>query len=203
MLSRILPVFLAALMSFSVRSQQTHPASATTIPSTADLAPAVTLPSPEEFVNAVFSTVVDSTAQHYYLVVGTDSCRFLKYNYEDWIQYHLSEPLTFNILNELSEKVYLSRYPYFWKQTRLEKAICITRRQADSILSYNPTFIHGTAKNYVFSFSLPQFTDDGQYAVIDLNIVCGPVCGEGRTCIFRHTARGAWKLVGEYTNWSS
>jgi hypothetical protein len=54
----------------------------------------------------------------------------------------------------------------------------------------------------VFSFSLPQFTDDGQYAVIDLNLVCGTGCGAGYTCLFRHTTAG-WRLIGKYTNWSS
>jgi hypothetical protein len=155
----------------------------------------VALPSPEEFVNAIYPTVVDSTFRHYYLVMGTDSCRFLKYDYDEWIKYHLKEPLSFDILNELSEKVYLSRYPYFWKQPKLQKAVCITRKQADSILDKN--------KTPVFSFSFPQFTDDGQYAVIDLNLLCGPVCGRGVTCIYRLTTKGEWKLVGTDVNYSS
>src|ERR1041385_215710 len=137
------------------------------------------LPAPEECVNAIYPTIVDTSFKQYYLVMGTDSCRFLKYDYDEWIKYHLREPLSFNILNELSEKVYLSRYPYFWKQPKLQKAVCITPTQADSILDRN--------RLPVFSFSLPQFTDDGQYAVIDLNLLCGPVCGRGLTCLFRLT----------------
>ncbi|HEV9037741.1 MAG TPA: hypothetical protein VGQ51_13995 [Puia sp.] len=151
------------------------------------------LPSPEAFVNAIAPTLVDSGLDHYYLVAGTDSCRFLKYNYDEWVKYHLVEPVPFQELNDLAEKVYLSRYPYFWKQAHLHKAICITSHQADSILN--------AQKNFVYSFSLPQITDDGQYAVIDLNLVCGDRCGKGVTCIFRLTARGDWKLVGENTNW--
>src|SRR5258708_14714953 len=153
------------------------------------------LPTPEEFVNAVYTTVVDTSFGQYYLVMGTDSCRFLKYDYDEWIKYHLKEPLSFNILNELSEKVYLSRCPYFWKQPRLQKAVCITRKQADSLLE--------DKKNVIFSFSLPQFTDDGQYAVIDLNLLCGPLCGQGFTCIYRLTTRGDWILVGRNLNFSS
>ncbi len=188
--SRIVVVLAFSLISYSARSQKT--------------ASGADIPSPEEFVNAVYTTIVDSTFGHYYLLVGTDSCRFLKYNYDDWIQYHLKEPLPFNIMNELSEKVYLSRYPYFWKQQHLDKAICITRKQADSILALNPTFNHQpSSNNVIFSFSLPQFTDDGQFAVIDLNLVCGQVCGFGYTCIYRLTTTGEWKLVGQYTNWSS
>ncbi len=191
MLSRFLSFFVASVVGFSASSQQVQ------------TPPGVNLPSPEAFVNAVASVIVDTTADHYYLVVGTDSCRFLKYNYEEWAKYYLKEPVTFQSLNELSEKVYLSRYPYFWKQTYLRKALCITRRQADSILAENPTFAHRPTRNVVFSFSLPQFTDDGQFAVIDLNLICGSVCGQGLTCIFRYTASGEWKLVGQYTNWSS
>jgi hypothetical protein len=181
MIHRFLPLLLIISLHFFARAQKTPRGAA--------------FPSPEEFVNAVFPAIVDSSADHYYLVVGTDSCRFLKYNYDEWVKYHLNEPLSFNVLNELSEKVYLSRYPYFWKQTRLQKAVCVTRHQADSILA--------DKKEFVFSFSLPQFTDDGQYAVIDLNLVCGPLCGKGITCIFRLTTAGQWKLVGENTNWDS
>ena len=180
-----------SLITFSVRAQTT--------PTGADI------PSPEEFVNAVYARVVDSTFDHYYLVAGTDSCRFLKYNYDEWSKYHLREPLPFAVLNELSEKVYLSsRFPYYWKQQHLDKAICITRKQADSILALNPAFAHQpTSKNIIYSFSLPQFTDDGQFAVIDMDMICGQVCGTGTTFIFRLTTTGQWKLVGQFVNWSS
>jgi hypothetical protein len=162
----------------------------------AQLSPAgAALPRPEEFVNAVYTTVVDSTFAHYYLVMGTDSCRFLKYDYEEWTQYRLEEPVPFPVLNQLSEKVYLSRYPYFWKQSRLQKAVCITRKQADSVLD--------AGKEPVYSFSLPQFTDDGQFAVIDLNFVCGPRCGRSLTGIYRLTSAGEWKLIGKKINFSS
>ncbi|HVS97366.1 MAG TPA: hypothetical protein VHE54_12815 [Puia sp.] len=152
-------------------------------------------PSPEAFVNAVFPAVFNGSLDHYYLVSGTDSCRFLKYNYDEWVKYHLSEPVPFDVLNELAQKVYLSRYPYYWKPSLLKKAICVTRHQADSILE--------AKKDFIFSFSLPQFTDDGQFGVIDLNLICGPECGKGVTCIFRLTATGVWKLVGENTNWDT
>ncbi|HEY4111707.1 hypothetical protein [Puia sp.] len=181
MARRIIIFFLPLFIGLAAHSQQSPTGAA--------------LPSPEEFLNAVYTTVVDSAFPHYYLVMGTDSCRFVRYEYDEWIKYHLKEPLSFNILNELSEKVYLSRYPYFWKQARLDKAVCITRKQADSLLE--------DKKDVVFSFSLPQFTDDGQYAVIDLNVLCGPLCGQGFTCIYRLTTRGEWKLVGRSLNFSS
>ena len=191
MCGRIILVSVFSLIVCAARSQKTSAG--------ADI------PSPEEFVNAVHSRVVDSSFGHYYLVVGTDSCRFLKYNYDEWASYHLIEPLPFAILNELSEKVYLAtKLPYYWRQQHLDKAICITRKQADSILSLNPAFSHQpTSPNIIYSFSLPQFTDDGQFAVIDMNMICGQVCGTGTTFIFRLTTTGSWKLVGQYVNWSS
>jgi hypothetical protein len=157
-------------------------------------------PSPERFVNSIFPRVVDSAQSHYFLVVGADSCRFVKYNYDDWADYHLAEPVSISILNELAKKVYLSGYHYLWKQDSLTKAICVTRRQADSILYLNPPGGAATSDHYVFSFSVPQFTDDGNYAVIDLNMICGGACGVGATYLF-HLYPSGWKVVGEYTNW--
>lgn len=159
-------------------------------------------PSPERFINAVFPTVVDSTLHHYFLLIGTDTCRFVKYDYEEWSKYHLLELVPISVLNELAEKVYLSRIRYRWNQDSLNKAICINRRQADSILYLNPPGGDGKPNHLVFSFSLPQFTDDGKYAVIDLNMVCGGRCGLGSTYIFRRTDAG-WKMIGVYRNWSA
>src|SRR6201985_1027613 len=75
-----------------------------------------TLPSPEEFVNAFATPVSDSSFSIYYLVTGADTCRFTRYDYDEWAKYHLLEPVPISILNELAEKAYLSRYPYFWKK---------------------------------------------------------------------------------------
>jgi hypothetical protein len=163
-------------------------------------------PAPEDFVNEVCHTIVDSAFDHYYLIVGADTCRFVKYDYEEWEKYYLKEQVPFVTLNELSEKAWLSRFPYFWKQQRLEKAVCISVRKADSLLFPER---YGLAdrkrpltERLVFSFSLPQFTDDGRYAVIDLNSVCGANCGLSMTCIFRRGEAG-WKLIGRHVNYSS
>ena len=200
---------IAASRPVTTHAQMTHPTAS--------------FPSPEEFVSAVFHTVVDTSFTHYYLITGADTCRFVKYDYEEWTKYYLQEPVSFNILNDLAEKVYLSRYSYFWKQALLPNAICITQKKADSIFSLaNPALEEARRQHpkkksrqvmkqwqqlppqekTVFSFSLPQFTDDGQYAVIDLNMVCGIGCGSSVTCLFRHGATG-WRLIGKYTNWSS
>lgn len=153
-------------------------------------------PSPEAFVNEVFRSVVDSTGSRYYLIAGADTCRFVKYDYDEWVKYSLFEEVPVNTLNELAEKAYLSHTPYYWKQDSLQNASCITAGKADSLLS-SPQAASG-----VFSFSRPYFTDDGAYAVIDLNFVCGFKCGKGTTFLFHHVA-GRWKLIGRHINWSS
>jgi hypothetical protein len=114
MLNRLLFLFLALVIGTCAHTQDLagipHPAR------TPDLArPQAPLPSPEEFVNAICHTVVDSPLSNYYLLKGADTCRFVRYDYDEWSKYHLLEPVPISILNELSEKVYLSRYPYFWK----------------------------------------------------------------------------------------
>ncbi|HLI92996.1 MAG TPA: hypothetical protein VKU83_05285, partial [Puia sp.] len=43
--------------------------------------PSPELPSPERFINAVFPTVVDSSLNHYFLLEGADTCRFVTYDY--------------------------------------------------------------------------------------------------------------------------
>ena len=174
-------------------------------------------PSREDFVNEVFHLVVDSTFSKYYLVERADTCRFVKYDYDEWTKYYLNEPVSLAVMNELAQKVYLSHLVYDWRQEQLQKAVCITGKKGDSLFTmYNPA-LKGDQKGRkilrqwqelpaeertLFSFSLPHFTDDGQYAVIDLNFICGVACGTGFTCLFRHTS-GGWKLIGKYTNWSA
>ena len=154
------------------------------------------LPSPEAFVNAVFHTVVDSSLSRYYLLGGTDTCRFVKYDYDEWVKYSLWEEVPLMVMNELAEKVFLSHAPYYWKADSLQNATCITALKADSLLAW-PKSVPG-----VFSFSRPYFTADGSYAVIDLNFVCGFGCGKGTTFLFHWTA-GRWKLIGRHVNWTS
>ena len=207
MLNRLLSLFLALIIGIGAHTQEPartpDPAGVPAFAHAQNLPGALsTLPSPEEFVNAICNTVVDSSLSNYYLLTGADTCRFVRYDYDEWSKYHLLEPVPVSILNELAEKVYLSHYPYFWKQHALPTATLITHRQADSLLYLNPPNGDGTVRHLVFSFSLPQFTDDGQYAVIDLNMVCGGRCGLGSTYIFHLTAKG-WKMVGAYRNWSA
>ena len=174
-------------------------------------------PSREDFVNEVFHLVVDSSFSKYYLVQRADTCRFVKYDYDEWTKYYLKEPVSLAVMNELAQKVYLSHIKYDWRQDQLQKAVCITARRGDSLFTINNPALKGYQKGRkvlrawqelpaeertLFSFSLPSFTDDGQYAVIDLNFICGIACGTGFTCLFRRTS-GGWKLIGKYANWSA
>jgi hypothetical protein len=153
-------------------------------------------PSREAFVNEVFAKYGDTTHSSYYLVMGADSCRFEKFDYDEWVKYYLVEKVPLTILNELAYKVHLAREPYYWQKDKLKKAVCITAARADSLLSPTPD-----DARTVFSFSEPQFTDDGQYAVMDINFKFCINCGGGYTFIYRHDREGGWLRIGIKENW--
>jgi hypothetical protein len=154
---------------------------------------AQTIPSNEDFVNDTFLQTLDSTAASYYLITGTDTCRFEKFDYDEWVKYHLQEPVPLAILNELAYKVHLTHEPYYWRQDKLQKAVCITAAKADALIAVPPGA-------QVFSFSQPRFTDDGRYAVIDINWKYGPTRGGGFTFLYRQVPDG-WQRVGFKQNW--
>jgi hypothetical protein len=150
--------------------------------------------SKEAFINATFLKVIDSAKSSYYLVAGADTCRFEKFDYDEWVKYYLQEDVPLTSLNELSYKVHLARNPYYWRQDKLKKAICINARQADSLLEMP------VPGRVVFSISQPQFTDDGQYAVIDINWKTGLIEGAGYTFLFRHDG-DHWRQIAAKQNW--
>lgn len=147
------------------------------------------MPSNEEFVNEVLSKTPDSM---FYLVEGSDTCRFEKFDYDEWIKYHLQETVPFTVLNELAYKIHTTTEPYFWRQDKLKKAVCVTAKQADSLLA-----VPSGAKLY--SISRPYFTDDGQYGVMDVNLLYGLRSVAGFTLIFRRTPKG-WLTIGSKQN---
>lgn len=154
------------------------------------------LPSREGFVNEVFSKYGDTTLSSYYLVMGSDTCRFEKFNYDDWVKYYLVESVPLVILNELAYKVHLAREPYYWQADKLKNAVCITSAKADSLLSPRPN-----DSKTVFSISAPQFTDDGKYAVMDVNFKYCMRCGGGYTFIYRRDPEAGWLRIGFKENW--
>ncbi|HMH21182.1 MAG TPA: hypothetical protein VK563_05380 [Puia sp.] len=183
----------------------------------------------EGFVNQIFRTVVDSSFTKYYLSAEASPCRFVKFEYDEWVKYALQETVSMDILNALAEKSYNHRKTSSWRQEQLTGAICISGNQIDSIL--DPGFdlrqnkpsmgktagkiadnkprlkkiIHQRFEKWsrllpeqrtVFFFSKPLFTDDGQYAILDLDYRCDTQqCGVSATCLFRRAATG-WKLIG-------
>lgn len=147
------------------------------------------MPSNEAFLNEVLTKTPDSV---FYLVAGSDTCRFEKFDYDEWIKYHLQEMVPLPTLNELSYKVHVTKEPYYWQQDRLKKATCITGKTADSLLAL-------PSGSKVYSISRPYFTDDGQYAVMDVNLLYRPVTMHGFTLLFHRTPKG-WKTIGSKQN---
>ena len=165
--------------------------------------PPLPIPSDEAFINQVFHTVVDSSFSHYYLDEQAHSCSFVKYDYDEWLKYDLQEDVPIYTLNELAKNAYFDRKTCTWQQDQLVNAICIGQKKIDSLLS--PLVAHPRSgsipSNLVFYFSRPVFTDDGQYAILDMAYRCdNRLCGEGSTCLFRHTSSG-WKLIGRRVRW--
>jgi len=153
--------------------------------------------SSEDFLNDAFFKFTDSAYSRYYLIAGSDTCRFEKFDYDEWVKYHLRESVPLTTLNELAYKVHIARKPYYWKVNKLKKATCITVKEADSLLIHYPA-----AKQMVLSLSQPQFTDDGEYAVVDINWKWDLIRGGGYTYLFRRTPDG-WRNIGSKRNWGN
>ncbi|MEP6749696.1 MAG: hypothetical protein ABJB86_18305 [Bacteroidota bacterium] len=165
--------------------------------------------SNENFVNAVSKLVVDSTFSHYYLSAVAAPCSFKKFDYDEWYKYALKEDVPVYTLNELAKKSFLNNASLTWNQDELLHAFCIDEEKAKLILT-QPVKRH--VKNYdkeygtdkvVYYFSQPSFTDDYQYAVIDMGFRCDDQqCGMGATFLFRQV-NGVWKLAGRKLAWGN
>ena len=129
-------------------------------------------------------------------------------------------------LNELAKKCYYDRKPGAWLQDSLTAGCCINVAKARQLLDplaglpvdsaasshHRKRIVDKKQRQWlalppqertVFYFSLPEFTDDGEYAVMDLEFRCDDrQCGLGATWIFQHTAAG-WIPVCKKTRWSS
>lgn len=182
-------------------------------------------PSKEAFINEIFRSVVDSSFSAYNLCDLASPCSFVKFEYDEWVKYALQETVTIGLLNELAKKCYDDRAPAFWDQGQLVAARCISKKKTDSLLNAEATLPSpdSTANRHrqkkllrqkwkkwsslpaqertVFYFSRPEFTDNGEYAIIDLEYRCDArLCGMGATCLFRHTQTG-WKMIGKKIRW--
>lgn len=188
--------------------------------------PILGIPGKEAFIGAIFGTVVDSSFSSWYLCEKAYPCSFVKYDYDEWIKYALQETVPIYILNELAQKSYYDRKPENWRPDDLAGtgARCISEEKATALLDpagglpsdttltnarrqriRHRIWQHWSAlpaqDRTVFYFSRPLFTDDGQYAILDLDYRCDArQCGAGAVCLFRHTAAG-WKLIGKRVRW--
>jgi hypothetical protein len=165
--------------------------------------------SREDFVNAVSKLVVDSNFSHYYLATNAAPCSFKKFDYDEWYKYALNEDVPVYILNELAKRSFLNNAPLNWNQDKLLNAFCIDEGKAKLIL-IQPVKKHVKnddkkygANSVVYYFSRPAFTDDYQYAIIDMGFRCDDhQCGMGATFLFRQI-NGIWKLAGRKLAWGN
>lgn len=180
------------------------------------LSPVFPIPTKEEFINQVLPFLVDSTFTYYYLGTTADSCVFVKYDYDEWAKYGLDEPVSIVTLNELSEKCYRDSMSSEWQQDKLVRAFCVDLCMTEAILDpfyglegkerrqLTKKVIRRQRKEWearppqeriIYWFSKPEFTDDGQYAVMNVLNDCGSECATWLVYLFRHEARG-WKRIG-------
>jgi hypothetical protein len=225
----VLPIFIA-FVPFSYKqsasSSQLEASSFISSPSQLAAGSFPTPPSKEAFLNAVAHYFVDSGFTHYYLSAEARPCSFVKYEYDDWVKYGMMEDVNIQVLNELAKKCYFDRNPRPWREDSLANGCCVDARQVDSVLDplmgwradstrsvhYRKRITRKKHRQWlnrkpegraVFYFSLPEFTDDGQYAVMDLEFRCdNRQCGLGATWVFRLSPQG-WIPVCKKTRWSS
>ncbi|MEO5591388.1 MAG: hypothetical protein ABIR15_20725 [Chitinophagaceae bacterium] len=165
--------------------------------------------SNEDFVNSISRLVVDSSFSHYYLSGNAAPCSFKKFDYDEWYKYGLTEDVPIYILNELAKKSFLDAAPHNWQQEELLKAFCIDEEKAKLLLK-PPLKRHAKnqhltidADKIVYYFSRPEFTDDYQYAIIDMSFRCDDrQCGMGATFLFKQV-NGKWIVAGKKILWSS
>jgi len=158
--------------------------------------------SGEDFVNVIAKLVVDSNFSQYYLFSSATPCSFKKFDYDEWYKYGLKKDVPIYILNELAKKSFEDAAPRYWQQQKLLNAFCIDEENAKTLLS-SPQKKHSKANRVVYYFSRPEFTDDYQYAVIDLGFRCDDQqCGMGATFLFKQV-NGKWTVAGKKIAWGN
>jgi hypothetical protein len=210
----LFPAILLGAGSLSAQVKGNPPADSVALP----------IPGKESFINEVFRSIVDSSFSSYYLCEDAYPCSFVKYDYDEWFKYALFEMVPIGTLNELAKKSYYDRVPASWLPALLTAARCVSEKRAGTLLDPLADLPPDTAltkfrlkklkkrrwqawsalppgERTVFYFSRPLFTDDGHYALLDMDYRCDArQCGVGAVCLFRRTASG-WKLIGKRVRW--
>lgn len=183
--------------------------------------------SKETFINQIENKLIDSSFSpgnfsKYYLLTSATPCSFKKFNYEELLKYSLDKVIPIYALNELAKNSVSDTSKAIWSQQNLPNAICLSRETADSI-AYAQRNIHPTGKKEkkqalsqlekdleekkifdksYFVFSKPVFTDDYQYAVMDVSFRCGSKCDCGWTYLFERVGQD-WEIAGKILVWES
>ncbi len=181
--------------------------------------------SKEEFVNEIFSQVTDSSFSKYYLLNQAEPCSFKKFDYEQLLQYSLKKMVSIDVLNELAKNASAVFNESSWSQEKMDKAVCIDAKMTESVLDPTGDLKHNSSltkrekrkaiklaekewqkkpleEKLVFCFSKPVFTDDYQYAVIDMISMNGPISSAGSTYFFKR-AGSKWELIGKVFGWQN
>lgn len=160
----------------------------------------------EKFADTIAGLVI-GREKPFFLIDQAPPCSFQRYNYDDWFRFGLILPVPIDMLNALSRKAYLDQGPRTWQPGVLHRATCITEQAAAVLLKKATCQVPGKhisragRRGIVYFISRPEFTDDGQYAVIDIGFRCdGRQGGTGATYLFRKY-KGSWQLAGKKTAW--
>jgi len=87
---------------------------------------------------------------------------------------------------------------YIQKQEEDSKSIELS----DKIFGKRKSKINSKSHPTLITFSIPIFNKNRNLAWIKTELVCGELCGAGRTLILQKI-NGNWKIVNEKTDWVS
>ncbi|MBS1599656.1 MAG: hypothetical protein JST75_15630 [Bacteroidetes bacterium] len=176
----------------------------------------------EAFVNKIIRQVVDSSISKYYLLKDADPCLFKKFDYSELLKYSLDKVIPISALNELAKNCTEDNCAETWVQEKLDSAICIDQVEANAILNpkINTELLTKKEKKKAlkqlekdlrqktvyeksyFIFSKPVFTDDHDYAVMNVVFECGNLCATAWTYLFKKHD-DSWEIAGKIFGWQS
>jgi hypothetical protein len=127
-------------------------------------------------------------------------------------------------MDELAARCYHDQESVDWRQDSLLNAVCVGPSNADSaapapagpspdkLTRQQRKAMRKQAKimdrqppgsRFIYGISKPEFTDDGQYAIIEVVFDCGPLCASKSSFLFRRTGPDTWKMIGNCLDWQS
>lgn len=148
----------------------------------------------EQFINSVYQTFVDSSFTQYYL---TDDCSRL------WLSSpKIKDDFAPFCPDSIFQKIFLKSetdtLTETWQCHNLKNSKCIS-------LDLKYSFVRNKTlpqEKKVYTFSKPIFSDNYEYAVIEMSYFCGPKCAYGCTFLFKKI-NSRWQKVAETNCWAS